>query len=227
MVNVFYISGKESTNDIVTMIAFGRSWFANVFDSSDVHLPCTLLELFCDYSEQVGELIIYDIDERRLSSSEFTVKYDAESHSFIPISGGFSFVNERVQIKFDEVTWYIKSDDGIDFIDLGIRELKEVPEKGETRQVLEKLFQLSNTVIVDEKTGTINFTFNNLAKLAKRIYVENDSIYISVSYNFNNSFDNEGYVAPPCRYRTSCMDYISRSAGRTSCRYDGCGFRDI
>ena len=93
-----YISGKESTNDIVTMIAFGRSWFANVFDSSDVHLPCTLLELFCDYSEQVGELIIYDIDERRLSSSEFTVKYDAESHSFIPISGGFSFVNERVNL---------------------------------------------------------------------------------------------------------------------------------
>lgn len=156
-----YISGKEYTNDIATMIAFGRSWFANVFDSSDVHLPCTLLELFCDYSEQVGELIIYDIDERRLSSSEFTVKYDAESHSFIPISGGFSFVNERVQIKFDEATWWVKSDDGIDFIDLGLRELKVVSEEGETRRVLEKLFQLSDTIMVDEKTGTINFTFNN------------------------------------------------------------------
>lgn len=156
-----YISGKEISNEIVTIIAFGRSWFGHVLDSSDKYLPCTLLELFCDYSEQVGELIIYDIDENRLSSSEFTVKYNAESHSFIPISGGFSFVRERVQIKFNEVTWWIKSDDGIDFIDLGVRELKDVFEEGETRRVLEKLFQLSETIIVDEKTGTINFTFNN------------------------------------------------------------------
>lgn len=156
-----YIVSKENSNEFITVIATCRSWFADVIRDSDVYLPCTLLELFCDYSEQVGELIIYDIDERRLSSSEFTVKYDAESHSFIPISGGFSFVNERVQIKFDEVTWYIKSDDGIDFINLGVRELKEVFEEGETRKVLDKFFQFSDTIIVDEKTGTINFTFNN------------------------------------------------------------------
>lgn len=155
-----YIAGKEYPNDIVTVIAFGRSWFANVSDTSDSHLACKLLELFCDYLEQVGELIIYDINMCRLSSSEFIVRYNAKSHSFIPISGGFSFVDERVQIKFDEVTWWIKSD-GIDFIDLGVRELKDVHEEGETRKVLEKLFKLSNTIMVDDNTGTIDFTFNN------------------------------------------------------------------
>lgn len=155
-----YIADKENSKEFITVISFGRSWFANTHDD-DVHLPCKLLELFCDYSNQVGELIIYDINKSRLSSIEFTIRYNAKSHSFIPISGGFSFVNERVQIKFDEVTYWIKSDDGIDFIDLGVRELKDIFEEGKTRQVLEKLFQLSDTIIVDEKTGTINFTFNN------------------------------------------------------------------
>lgn len=157
-----YIASKELSNEFITVIGYTRSWLATaVSDSSDVHLPCRLLELFCDDFELTDELIIYDIDENRLSSSEFTIRYDAKSYSFIPISGGFSFVNERIQIKFDEVTWWIKSDDGIDFIDLGVRELKDVFEEGKTRQVLEKLFQLSDTIIVDEKTGTINFTFNN------------------------------------------------------------------
>lgn len=155
-----YIAGKKYSNDIITVIAFGCSWFANVSDDSDVHLPCELLRLFCDYLEHAGELIIYDIDERRLSSSEFTVKYNPKSHNFIPISGGFSFVNERVQIKFEEVTYWIKSDD-VDFIILGVRELKDISEEGETRKVLEKLFQFSNTIMVDENTGTIDFTFNN------------------------------------------------------------------
>lgn len=155
-----YIAGKEFLNDIVTIIAFGRSWFASASDSSDLQLPCKLLELFCDYSEQVGELIIYDINKSRLSSSEFTVRYNSKSHSFIPISGGFSFVDERVQVKFDEVT-FCCSDDDIDFICLGVRELKDSHEEGETIKVLEKLFQLSNTIMVDKNTGTINFTFNN------------------------------------------------------------------
>lgn len=155
-----YIAGKEFPNEFITVIATCRSWFADVIRDSDVYLPCKLLELFCDYSEQVGELIIYDINKSRLSSSEFTVKYNAESHSFIPISGGFSFVNERVQIKFDEVT-FCYSDDDYDFISLGVRELKDVHEEGETRQVLEKLFQLSNAIMVDENTGTIDFTFNS------------------------------------------------------------------
>lgn len=157
-----YIASKELSNEFITVMGYTRSWLANaVIDSSDVHLPCRLLELFCDDFELTDELIIYDIDENRLSSSEFTVKYNAESHSFIPISGGFSFVRDGVQIKFDEVTWWIKSDDGIDFIDLGVRELKDIHEEGETRKVLEKLFQLSNTIMVDDNTGTIDFTFNN------------------------------------------------------------------
>lgn len=155
-----YIAGKEYPNDIVTVMATCRSWFANVINDSDVYLPCELLRLFCDYSEQIGELIIYDINESRLSSSEFTIKYNAKSHSFIPISGGFSFAGEGVQIKFDEVT-FCYSDDDYDFINLGVRELKDVPEEGETRKVLEKLFQFSDTIIVDEKTETIDFTFNN------------------------------------------------------------------
>ena len=156
-----YIAGKEFPNEIITLIATCRSWFADVIRDSDVYLPCKLLELFCDYSEQVGELIIYDINKSRLSSSDFTIKYNAKSHSFIPISGGFSFVDEIVQIKFDEVSYWIKNDDDIDFINLGVRELKDVHEEGETRKVLEKLFQFSNTIMVDESTGTINFTFNN------------------------------------------------------------------
>lgn len=155
-----YIAGKEYPNDIVTAMATCRSWFANVINASDVYLPCELLRLFCDHSEQVGELIIYDINKSRLSSSEFTIKYNPKSRSFIPISGGFSFVGEGVQIKFDEVT-FCYSDDDYDFIILGVRELKDVPEEGETRKVLEKLFQFSDTIIVDEKTETINFTFNN------------------------------------------------------------------
>ena len=156
-----YIAGKEYPNDIVTVIAFGRSWFANVInDDLDLQLPCKLLELFCDYSEQIGELIIYDINKSCLSSIEFTIRYNPKSHSFIPISGGFSFVNEKVQIKFDEVT-FCYSDDDYDFIILGVRELKDVHEEGETRKVLEKLFQLSNTIMVDKNTGTIDFTFNN------------------------------------------------------------------
>ena len=153
-----FIADKENSNEFITIIALGRSWFANTSD--DFHLPCKLLELLCDYSEQVGELIIYDIDERRLSSSEFTVKYNAKSHSFIPIRGGFSFIGERARIKFDEVT-FCYSDDDYDFIILGVQELKDIHEEGETRKVLEKLFQFSNTIIVDEKTGTIDFTFNN------------------------------------------------------------------
>ena len=155
-----YIAGNEYSTEIITLIAFGRSWFANVINDSDSYLPCELLRLFCDSFELTDELIIYDIDERRLSSSEFTVKYNPKSHNFIPISGGFSFVRERVQIKFDEVTSWIKSDD-VDFINLGVRKLKDVFEEGETRKVLEKLFQFSDTIIVDENTGTINFTFNN------------------------------------------------------------------
>ena len=154
-----YIADKENSNDIVTVIAFNRSWFANTNDD-DLQLPCKLLRLFCDYSEQVGELIIYDINKSRLSSIEFIVRYNPKSHSFIPISGGFSFPNERVQIKFDEVT-FCYSDGDYDFIHLGVRELKDVFEEGETRKVLEKLFQLSNTIMVDENTGTIDFTFNN------------------------------------------------------------------
>lgn len=156
-----YIAGKENPNDIITVIAFGRSWFAQVSDNSDSHLPCELWRLFCDYFELVGELLIYDINKSRLSSSEFTIQYNPKSHRFIPISGGFSFVNERVQIKFDEVSYWIKNDDDVDFIYLGVRELKDIPEEGETRKVLEKLFQLSNTIMVDENTGTIDFTFNN------------------------------------------------------------------
>lgn len=157
-----YIADKENSNDIVTVIAFCRSWFAQVSNNSDSHLPRELLRLFCDYLESVGELIIYDINKSRLSSSEFTIKYNSKSHSFIPISGGFSFVDERVQIKFDEVTYWIKNDDDdVDFICLGVRELKDVFEEGETRKVLEKLFQLSNTIMVDENTGTIDFIFNN------------------------------------------------------------------
>lgn len=155
-----YIASKENSAKFITCISFTRSWFGQT-SVLDFHLPCKLLELFCDYWELVGELIIYDIDESRLLLSEFTIKYDAKSHSFIPISGGFSFVSERVQIKFDEVTYWIKSDDDVNFIRLGVRELKDVSDIGETRQVLEKLFQLSDTIIVDEKTGTINFTFNN------------------------------------------------------------------
>lgn len=155
-----YIADKENSNDIVTVIAFCRSWFANVSDSSDSHLPCELLRLFCDYLELTDDLIIYTINKSRLSSSDFTIKYNSKSHNFIPISGGFSFVNERVQIKFDEVT-FCYSDDGYDFISLGVRELKDIYEEGETRKVLEKLFQLSNTIMVDENTGTIDFTFNN------------------------------------------------------------------
>jgi hypothetical protein len=156
-----YIASKEICNEFITVIGYTRSWLATaVSDSSDVHLPCRLLELFCDDFELTDELIIYDIDENRLSSSEFTIKYDAKSYSFIPISGGFSFVNERVQIKFDEVTYWIKSDD-IDFINLGVRELKDIFEEGETRKILEKLFQFSDTIIVDENIGTIDFTFNN------------------------------------------------------------------
>lgn len=155
-----YIAGKEYPNDIVTVIAFGRSWFANVINGSDSYLPCELLRLFCDYSEQVGELIIYDINKSRLLSIEFIVRYNAKSHSFIPISGGFSFVNERVQITFDEVT-YCCSDSDYDFICLGVRELKDVPEECKTRKVLEKLFQFSDTIIVDENIGTIDFTFND------------------------------------------------------------------
>lgn len=154
-----YIADKENSNDIVTVIAFCRSWFARTNDN-DLHLPCELLRLFCDYLEQVGELIIYTINKSRLSSSEFTIKYNTKSHSFIPISGGFSFVSEGVQIKFDEVT-FCYSDDDVDFIHLGVRELKDVHEEGETRKVLEKLFQLSNTIMVDENTRTIDFTFNN------------------------------------------------------------------
>lgn len=155
-----YIAGKEYPNDIVTVIAFGRSWLANTSDTSDSHLACELLRLFCDYLELVGDLIIYDINNSRLSSSEFTIQYYSKSHRFIPISGGFSFANEKVQIKFDEATYWIKSDD-VDFICLGVRELKDVPEEGETRKVLEKLFQFSDTIMVDENTGTIDFTFNN------------------------------------------------------------------
>ena len=156
-----YIVSKESSNEFITVIATCRSWFADVIRDSDVYLPCKLLELFCDYSEQVGELIIYDINKSRLSSIEFIVRYNAKSHSFIPISGGFSFVDERVQIKFDEVSYWIKNDDDDDFITLGVRELKDVYEEDETGKVLEKLFQLSNTIMVDENTGTIDFTFNN------------------------------------------------------------------
>ena len=156
-----YIADKENSNDIVTVIAFNRSWFAKASDISDSHLPCELLRLFCDYSEQVGELIIYDINKSRLSSIEFIVRYNPKSRSFIPISGGFSFVNEKVQIKFDEVSYWIKNDDDDDFITLGVRELKDIHEEGETRKVLEKLFQLSNTIMIDENTGTIDFTFNN------------------------------------------------------------------
>lgn len=155
-----YIADKENSFDIVTAMAFCRSWFAKASDISDSHLPCELLRLFCDYSEQVGDLIIYDINKSRLSSSEFIVRYNTKSHSFIPISGGFSFFNERVGIKFDEVTYWLKSDD-VDFITLGVRELKDIYEEGETRKVLEKLFQLSNTIMVDENIGTIDFTFNN------------------------------------------------------------------
>lgn len=155
-----YIAGKECPNDIVTVIATCRSWFSNVINASDVYLPCKLLELFCDYSEQVGELIIYDINKSRLSSIEFIVRYNVKSHNFIPISGGFSFVNERVQIKFDEETFYCSDSDN-DFIGLGVRELKDVSDEGETRKVLEKLFQFSDTIMVDEKTGTIDFTFND------------------------------------------------------------------
>lgn len=155
-----YIVSKENSNEFITVISYTRSWFADVIRDSDVYLPCKLLELFCDYSEQVGELIIYDINKSRLSSSEFTIKYNPKSHSFIPISGGFSFVRERVQIKFNEVTYYY-SDDDYDYIILGVRELKNIHEEGETRKVLEKLFQLSNTIMVDENTGTIDFTFNN------------------------------------------------------------------
>lgn len=153
-----YIADKEYSSEFITIIALGRSWFATTSD--DLHLPCKLLELFCDYSEQVGELIIYDIDERRLSSSEFTVKYNTKSHSFIPIRGGFSFISERVRIKFDEVTYWLNNDD-VNFINLGVRELKNVSEEGETRKVLEKLFQFSDTIMVDENTETIDFTFNN------------------------------------------------------------------
>lgn len=157
-----YIADKEISNELFTVISFNRSWFAQVSDNSDSHLPCELLRLFCDYLELVGELIIYDINKSRLSSSEFTIQYSSKSHSFIPISGGFSFVNERVQIKFDEVSYWIKSDDdNVDFICLGVRELKDIYEEGETRKVLEKLFQLSNTIMVDDNTGTIDFTFNN------------------------------------------------------------------
>lgn len=155
-----YISGNDFSTEIVTLIAFGRSWFANVINDSDSYLPCELLRLFCDYFELTDELIIYDIDERRLSSSEFTVKYNPKSHNFIPISGGFSFTNEIVQIKFNEETFYC-SDDVQVFINLGVRELKDVSDEGEINQVLEKLFQFSNTIIVDEKTETIDFTFNN------------------------------------------------------------------
>lgn len=155
-----YISDKENSSSFVTAICYNRSWFGKV-DESDLYLPSKLLDLFCDYYEREGELIIYEIDENRLSLDEFTIKYNVKSHSFIPISGGFSFVSERVHIRFNEVTWQIKSDDGDNFIYLGVRELKDVSEIGETRQVLEKLFQLSDTIMVDEKTGTINFTFNN------------------------------------------------------------------
>lgn len=155
-----YIAGNEFSTETVTFISFNRSWFANVINDSDSYLPCELLRLFCDYSEQVGELIIYDINKSRLSSIEFIVRYNPKSHSFIPISGGFSFYSERVGIKFDEVSYWIKSDD-VDFIILGVRELKDIHEEGETRKVLEKLFQLSNTIMVDENTGTIDFTFNN------------------------------------------------------------------
>lgn len=155
-----YIAGKEYPNEIVTVIGFGRSWFAQVSDNSDSHLPCELLRLFCDYLELVGELIIYDINKSRLSSIEFTIRYNPKSHSFIPISGGFSFANERVQIKFDEVTFCYRDDD-VDFIILGVRELKDVSEEGETRKVLEKLFQLSDTIMVDENTETIDFTFSH------------------------------------------------------------------
>lgn len=155
-----YIAGNEFSTEIVTLIAFGRSWFANVINDSGSYLPCELLRLFCDNFELTDELIIYDIDERRLSSNEFTIRYNPKSHSFIPISGGFSFVRERVQIKFNEETFYC-SDDVYDFINLGVRELKDVPEEGETRKVLEKLFQYSNTIMVDENIGTIDFTFNN------------------------------------------------------------------
>lgn len=154
-----YIAGKEFSTEIVTLIAFNRSWFANVINDSDVYLPCKLLELFCDYSEQVGELIIYDINKSRLSSIEFIVRYNAKSHSFIPISGGFSFVGEGIQIKFAELT-FCYSDDDNDSIILGVRELKDIYEESETRKVLEKLFQLSNTIMVDDNTGTIDFTFN-------------------------------------------------------------------
>lgn len=157
-----YIADKENSNDIVTVIAFCRSWFANVSDDSDSHLACELLRLFCDYFELVGDLIIYDINKSRLSSSEFTIQYNPKFHKFIPISGGFSFVDERVQIKFDEVTYWIKNDDDdVDVIYLGVRELKDIHEEGETRKVLEKLFQLSNTIMVNDNTGTIDFTFNN------------------------------------------------------------------
>lgn len=155
-----YIADKENSFDIVTAMAFCRSWFAKASDISDSHLPCELLRLFCDYFELVGELIIYDINKSRLSSSEFTIQYNSKSHSFIPISGGFSFVDERVQIKFDEVSYCLNSDN-VDFINLGIRELKDISEEGETRKVLEKLFQFSNTIMVDENTETIDFTFNN------------------------------------------------------------------
>lgn len=154
-----FIADKENSNEFITIIAFNRSWFATTNDN-DSYLPCELLKLFCDYSEQAGELIIYDINKSRLSSIEFIVRYNSKSHSFIPISGGFSFVNEKVQIKFDEVTFYYSDDDN-DFISLGVQELKDIPEEGETRKVLEKLFQLSNTIMVDENTGTIDFTFNN------------------------------------------------------------------
>lgn len=155
-----YIADKENSFDIITGVAFCRSWFAKASDISDSHLPCELLRLFCDYLELTDELIIYTINESRLSSSEFTIKYNPKSHNFIPICGGFSFYSERVGIKFDEVTYWIKSDD-VDFITLGVRELKDVHEDGETRKVLEKLFQLSNTIMVDENTGTIDFTFND------------------------------------------------------------------
>lgn len=153
-----YIADKESSNEIVTIIAFYRSWFANVSDTLDSYLPCKLLELFCDYSEQVGELIIYDIDESRLSLSEFTVKYNVRSHSFIPISGGFSFINEIVQIRFDEIT-YCCTDNAC--LILGVQESEKISEQEKVREVLEKLFQLSDTIRVDEKTKTIDFTFNN------------------------------------------------------------------
>lgn len=155
-----YIADKENSFNIVTSIAFCRSWFAKASDTSDSHLPCELLRLFCDYLELTDDLIVYTINKSRLSSSEFTIKYNSKSHSFIPISGGFSFNSERVGIKFNEVTHCLKSDD-VDFISLGVRELKDIHDEGETRKVLEKLFQLSNTIMVDENTGTIDFTFNN------------------------------------------------------------------